>query len=236
MKCAYVTLATTKNYLRGAHFLQESLKKVNSVYPLIVLITDNLEQDDYIQSFDSYKIVPYLELEQFQYVRYKDTINKFYIFTLIEYEKILFLDADIFIFDNIDFLFDKFNQYNFLSSVYTPIRVKENFLPLGSCLFLTPNMHLFNQVLSSLDNQYAIDDEFIIKYILFPQHYLTQEYGIQCNIFENFHVYIDKYSYHDAGPNKYFNTIIITPEEFCTLSTSMLRYFFSKWQQTKGRP
>lgn len=56
-KFGYVTLATTKEFLKGALFLHYSLKAVKSEYPLVVLVTENLKNEKCLQEFDSYKIV-----------------------------------------------------------------------------------------------------------------------------------------------------------------------------------
>ena len=61
-KFGYVTLATNKAFLKGALFLHYSLKSVNSKYPLVVLITENLQNED-LSEFDEYKIIPHYQFQ-----------------------------------------------------------------------------------------------------------------------------------------------------------------------------
>ena len=142
-KYGYVTLATTKEYLKGALFLHYSLKAVHSKYPLIVLITEDLENEKCMAEFDEYKIIKKYKFTQLNCpTRYLDTINKFHIFDLVEYDKMIFLDSDIYIYSNIDFLLEQYNNYKFLCDNYKPLRVNENFLPEGNLFLFTPQKNL----------------------------------------------------------------------------------------------
>lgn len=99
---AWVTLVTSEDFLKGAILLQENLKKVKSIYPLIVIITDNIQQP--IEGIDNFIIYPYIEFTKKSY--YSCTKNKFYIYKLIQYDKLIFLDADIEFLENCDHYFE----------------------------------------------------------------------------------------------------------------------------------
>ena len=42
---AYVTLLSTESYLEAVLVLNQSLRNVNSEYPLVCMVTDNLDTD-----------------------------------------------------------------------------------------------------------------------------------------------------------------------------------------------
>ena len=116
-KYTYITVVTTEEYLKGAICLQESLHAVKSKYPLLVLVTNNLKDSPHLQYLDLYKFVPLLKFEIScgpNAVRYFDTINKFHIFKEIEYDAVCWLDSDMIIYSNLDFLFTKLNSSCFI--------------------------------------------------------------------------------------------------------------------------
>jgi hypothetical protein len=75
-------LATTETFLRGALFLQESLKRAGSRYPLVVLVPNEFQDHD-LSMFDNvhffdleYRFPDCLSSVGIVY-RWKDTLNKF---------------------------------------------------------------------------------------------------------------------------------------------------------------
>lgn len=112
-KYAFITLLSSNNYLNAVLTLNESLKLVNSKFPLIVAVTQNL--DDVI--FDTlnrnniyYKKIPQLILKsEKSYIKKSiyNTNSKFYIFAnFYEWDKLVYIDADSLFFKNADELFD----------------------------------------------------------------------------------------------------------------------------------
>ena len=114
---AWVTLLTRPSYLAGAIILAHTLRKYSSRYPLIVLYTDSLPQEcvDAIVSEDCDQgnvivqkvdqLVPRQEVH-ITAERFKDTWTKLRVFDLVEYDKLVFLDADIMIMGPMDPMFD----------------------------------------------------------------------------------------------------------------------------------
>ena len=237
-KFGYVTLATTKEYLRGALFLHYSLKAVKSKYPLVVLITEDLKNEKCLKEFDKYKIIKYYQFKKENcYPRFIDTINKFHVFKLFEYNKMVFIDADIYILYNIDFLLDNYNDYEFLCTKYKPYRIDEDFLPLGDLFLFTPNKKSLSQILSQINTVplKMLDDEIVIKYILYPQYFIEENYNNKVNIFNNLNLPCSLYDcyYHDTGAIKYFNYIKINPKIFSLKSVSKKINFFQNWKTKK---
>lgn len=118
-KHAYVTMLSTDSYLFGV-FSFIWINKTNSKIENFVVVTnedikqetkDRLEEKGYTviskpkvnipQSIkNKNKILPYCN----------NTFDKFNIFDLEKYDKIVYLDSDIYVRDNIDELFDKPNM------------------------------------------------------------------------------------------------------------------------------
>lgn len=104
---AFTTLLATDDYLWGAVGLYYSLKRVNSQYPFHLLITDNLSPETVIKLDEigiTYTIVPRIDFIK-QEDRYPLTFNKFYIYSLKQYDAVCFIDCDALVRTNIDDIF-----------------------------------------------------------------------------------------------------------------------------------
>ena len=105
----YACVLSTNNYLEGVLVLNNNLKKLNSKYDLLCLINETITEE-------SKRILEEnnIKYKEFKSVKYKvqhtsiwnNTFDKFNIFLLEEYEKVVYLDADLLILENLDFLFD----------------------------------------------------------------------------------------------------------------------------------
>lgn len=115
-KRAWVTLLTRTSYLAGAVLLAHSLQKHKSKYPLLILYTDTLPQsclttlpkeasltNSYLQPVEA--LMPKKQRNLIA-ARFADTWTKLRVFQLFEYERLVFLDADMMVFRNMDELFD----------------------------------------------------------------------------------------------------------------------------------
>lgn len=167
----YMTLLTNNTYVQGVILLNETLKKVKSKYPLIVLVTEEVAQAtldilDYLKIkwklVDTIQLPDYIEnFKQNQYQKHKqfnplwkNTITKYQIFNQIEYEKIIFLDCDIMILRNIDHLFqvpsigatkllDNSHFTSGLLIISPSIQLFNNFINFIQCLSLEEVKNLF---------------------------------------------------------------------------------------------
>lgn len=110
---AYVSMISTDNFMPGALVVYESLKKTKPKFPFFLVITSsvsascekkllkygiNVIRDDE-NILDS--AMKYDENHRWSY-----TFDKIKIFKLIQFEKIVFLDSDMYINGNLDSLFD----------------------------------------------------------------------------------------------------------------------------------
>lgn len=118
---AYVTIATSKNYLLGIMAMFLSLKKTGSIIPLyamlpIDLINKEMELCNRMKT-NGINIIEYRESvpipqqlidsnENHGDSRFNHTFDKLLIFELTQFEKIVYIDADMYILRNIDCLFN----------------------------------------------------------------------------------------------------------------------------------
>lgn len=116
---AYITALSADNYLTGCLVVNKSLKKVNSKYPLVVLASKDLSKKSIkILEKNNIKVIypknklslPESIIKQnsdadFDY--WTKSFIKLLAFDLDEYEKIVLIDNDIIVLENIDDLFEK---------------------------------------------------------------------------------------------------------------------------------
>ncbi|KAE8702681.1 Galactinol synthase 2 [Hibiscus syriacus] len=116
---AYVTfLAGNGDYVKGVLGLAKGLRKVKSKYPLVVAHLPDVPEDHRKILVDQGCIL--MEIEpvyppeyqtQFAMAYYVINYSKLRIWEFVEYSKMIYLDGDIQVFDNIDHLFDMENGY-----------------------------------------------------------------------------------------------------------------------------
>ncbi|KAG8472646.1 hypothetical protein CXB51_034538 [Gossypium anomalum] len=118
-KRAYVTfLAGNGDYVKGVVGLAKGLRKVNSKYPLVVALLPDVPEDHRKILVDQGCIIREIEpvyppenQTQFAMAYYVINYSKLRIWEFVEYSKMIYLDGDIQVFDNIDNLFDMEDGY-----------------------------------------------------------------------------------------------------------------------------
>ncbi|XP_030957074.1 galactinol synthase 2-like [Quercus lobata] len=111
---AYVTfLAGNGDYVKGVVGLAKGLRKVKTKYPLVVAILPDVPEDHreilVSQGCIVREIEPVYPPEnqtQFAMAYYVINYSKLRIWEFVEYSKMIYLDGDIQVFENIDHLFD----------------------------------------------------------------------------------------------------------------------------------
>lgn len=109
----WVTLITNSNYMPGLLTLNYSLKKSNSIYPLVAMYTDKLNDS----SIDVLKRrgIPTIRIPELKPAkspllkedpRFNDCWSKLYIFKMIHFDRIIELDSDMLVTQNMDELMD----------------------------------------------------------------------------------------------------------------------------------
>ena len=109
MLVVWATLITNTNYLPGVIVLDYCLRKVGSAYPLVALYTDNLP-DEAHKAIDARhiakrkvdRLLPGSEIETYTEPRFLETWTKLSAFGMTEYERVVLLDSDMVILQNMD--------------------------------------------------------------------------------------------------------------------------------------
>lgn len=113
---AWVTLATNDSYALGALVVANSLKKVNTVHDLAILITPGVTlamKNELLKVFNFVKEVDVFDSKDESNLRLLArpdlgiTFTKIHAWRLTQYTKCVFLDADVLIVQNCDELFDR---------------------------------------------------------------------------------------------------------------------------------
>lgn len=109
----WVTLVTKLSYVSGLIVLDYSLKQVKSKYPLVALYTDDFPAEGHaaLDKRGIYKrriesLNPTIDKDYGDDPRFKDVWTKCAIFCLTEYERVILLDSDMLVVQNMDELMD----------------------------------------------------------------------------------------------------------------------------------
>lgn len=114
MNYAYVTLLSSFDYLKAALVLNRNLKELNSQYPLVVLVTEDIYDQVIIylqkENIETVK-VPVLKYslettEKTPSQRLLNIASKMNVLNLKQYKKIVYIDIDSVFFKTVDELFD----------------------------------------------------------------------------------------------------------------------------------
>lgn len=160
---AYVTLLTTDSYLPGAETLIKSIKSMKTKYPIICLITSNLSLATKvcIKKLD-------VELINVDFIGIGGDIiscrkdmpsgwtaeyTKLNIWNLTNYNKIIYIDCDALVLDNIDDLFDitKDQSFSAVPDVFPPDKFN------AGVLVIEPNVDIFNDMIEKIKTLKSYD-------------------------------------------------------------------------------
>ncbi|RPD81843.1 nucleotide-diphospho-sugar transferase [Lentinus tigrinus ALCF2SS1-7] len=112
---AYVTLLTAPGYLPGVLVLHDCLVSIGSQYPLVVMATPSLSPEAravVAKRGILIRDIDHLYPEDGKHVladhdaRFRDTWTKLKAFELVEYERVVMLDADMIVMRNMDHLLE----------------------------------------------------------------------------------------------------------------------------------
>ncbi len=164
----FVTLISSDAYLPGVIALNHSLKKHQSQYPLFAIITPDVsaESRDLLSKIgvqtkevdiinvplNILKKSPNFDSEK---KRFLGTYTKFHIFNLVEFEKIVYVDADMMVYQNIDELFDAPNWSSVVMGGKLP---QHDWRNLNSgLLVLIPDNESFKEIKKNIPYVYSYD-------------------------------------------------------------------------------
>ena len=183
MKQAFATLLSSEDYIAPVLILNRNLKELKSQYPLLVMVTKNVvdKAEQYLKKENIlYKIVDFLEYSEI--TKQKDAgtyllniASKMNVFTLTEYDKVVFIDADSMFFQNID---DLMNYPD--GAMYAELGHINGFAGLFVCI---PKNHNLNYYMTLLHSQYMWESD-LLGELWFPFK-SNIEYQISTNYFVN---------------------------------------------------
>lgn len=168
---AYVTLVAGPDYLMGALALARSLRRSGTPYPLVVLCVGDFPGLDQLEA-EGCRLIPVGQLEMSDAFRarhtrkaqhsaapftkgskpeFHDPLNNFCklrLWELEEYQRVIFLDADIIVLRNIDRLFG-YPEGVAAPNLYESL---EDFHRMNSGVFVAaPNQRTFEAMCTALD-------------------------------------------------------------------------------------
>ena len=219
---SYVTLLTNDSYVYGITLLVESMKQVDTKYPLHVMVTDKVSAPT-LEMLNELGVT-YSEVESIATPEYifnhnmsiepeisiiwKECLTKFHVFDMTQYDKIVFLDADLYIMKNLDHLFDLPHMTAALDGEYFGLWQGWPHFNSG-CVVIEPSHQLYGDLLNFAANMnpdtlpsYVIADQEILNlyYNTWPEQtelHLNKYYNI-------FAPYIDESQVEDVKENCYF--------------------------------
>jgi alpha-N-acetylglucosamine transferase len=114
----FITICTNNTYMKGVLLLKKSLEKTNSIYSLLCLVPNTFSNEN-VKVLENNNIIVKIIANEFIVdndivnrnkeggnTHWTETFFKLNIFGLVEYEKIVFLDSDMLVVENIDELFE----------------------------------------------------------------------------------------------------------------------------------
>ena len=193
MNQVFVTLLSSEDYIAPVLILNRNLKDLNSQYPLLVMVTENIlpKAQKYLNAENIfYKKVNFLEYSEETKIRDAGTYllniaSKMNVFTLTEYDKVVFIDADSIFLQNIDELFNYPD-----GAMYAEPNHDEGFAALFVC---TPRNHNLDYYMALLHTQYMWESDLLGK-LWFPFK-SNADYQISTNYFLN--ITIENLDYWD---------------------------------------
>lgn len=152
---AFVSIITSDDYLRGLLVLHRSLIDTNTQYPFLTLITEDISVDT-VSVLDKHHI-PYKVIKTKinnptdvdQSHRWFPTYSKLNIFDQTQYDKVVYLDADMLILRNIDELFKFPHMSAVIAGGMLPGKSTRKHLNSGMFV-LEPSHELFEDMMSKV--------------------------------------------------------------------------------------
>lgn len=159
---AYITLVSSQDYLIAALVLGLSLNKVKSQYPLIICYTNNVDIETF-QKIENikYQLIPTIQYNNFIRQQYNNnhlinTASKVGIFTIQNYDNLLYIDADGMILENIDNIF---NDYLDGSILWLWDEHCQNHIGMSAMFLFSPKNHNYSMYKTIVENYNGLDGD-----------------------------------------------------------------------------
>lgn len=225
---AYITILSTEDYLDGVGALMLSLEKTQTRIPFYVLCGPGISNEKLaclekkgnarILHYDTPVTVP----EDIQKANLKQnnsnwnhTFDKLLVFELTQFEKIVFIDADMMVMQNLDHLFEKPHMSATNAGYSYPGNEKDVDLNSG-LMVIEPQAGIINSLLSTipsiLKRKTAFGDQDLL------QEYCTEwRYNPQLNLGEKYNVYANYLAYYIKKLGYHFNSDVQDPKSIAVV-------------------
>ena len=210
-KHAYITVLSNDKYFPGIKGLYFSWKRTNPRYPLYIMIGRSVSENVRmvlssmanlidIESIDVGNIIERSNQESFN-TRWNFTFDKLLVFEQTQFDKVVFLDADMMILQNLDDLFDKPHMSAVCAGASYP--GNESWKDLNSgIMVIEPKKGLANELVKMVPKVLARrksfgDQDLLQEYYSGWKDDLSLNLGEKYNIFSDYlDYYVGKLGYH----------------------------------------
>lgn len=196
-----VTLLSTNNdYYWGVIGLYYSLQKHNPEIPFCVIVLEDIK-DEILQILSchgiQYKRFPRIDFDNVNENYLHTTFNKFYALMFDEYDKVLFIDADILVSNDISYYFN-FEIPDYILTSKLPTNYVSNAVGLYK-----PNAEYFHYLVQNI--HYGWDDENLLTNLYWDKWEARNIWLPMLYVdFEAYRNYIYPAIIHQFGPDKYW--------------------------------
>ena len=181
---AFVTLLSTENYLPAVVVLARSFKKVKSKYPLLVAITEELRRpeitDILVKEGCMLEVIPHLTYTKNVIDKYEgthtvlQTAPKIAVFSLCNWDKLVYIDADVLVTKNIDDLMDRRDG--------SMVKYPGDDMGFSGLFVFAPRNHSYERYLALQQNFDGVDGD-LLGYLWFyirsnSEYHIPEEYLI----------------------------------------------------------
>lgn len=214
----FLTVLSSDEYLLGVLTLYKSLVKTRTKYPFYVAITSDISGEsidvltnvniNIIKLDNSIKLPEEIKNKNSKsgYSQWNNTLQKLAIFQLTRFKKIVYLDSDMLILNNIDELFNKKHMSAVVAGSLIPGREEWKLLNSG-IMVIEPKKNLGNNIAKTIDivsknKEYFGDQDLIQEY--YNEWYKNKELQLnhKYNVFINdLESYCKKYNYNTKKNN-----------------------------------
>lgn len=209
-KYAYATIITNTKYNQCIKRNAQRLQYLNSIYPYVIMVGDNVLEEEikelkkepniiikkfkYIDFLKFYEEKNFIKkgLQLFDFSFEKDTLHKYQILSLIEYDKILFLDADLFILENSDKCFETNIIKNNKNFIFENINDNNINGIEGPKFLCKPDLDLYKEIYENI----------IPRDLQWTDENIAKKYFYDCIINESLK---DLTTFHFSGIEKIWN-------------------------------
>jgi glycogenin len=223
---SYLTVLSTDDYLPGVLVLHRSLLEQDVKYPLHVMVTAGVSSEcelvlaqhgiGIIRVDKQFNLPPEIQQQNLRsnLSHWNNTLDKLYMFNLVQFDKVVYLDCDMLVLENLDVLFNHPHMSAVVAGKHYPGNQEWNTLNSGLLVF-EPQVGLADNIVGILPEvlktKNVFGDQDLIQefYSDWPSHdelRLDDKYNIFYNYLPH---YIRNLGYKINQPSHDFNIAVI---------------------------